>query len=341
MYAVGTWALGRVRPPAAVGWAGVAVVVTAAVVAVGVSHPGNVWHDFKQPPGAYGQNGFTSAHLLSGRGNGRWQFWASAVNEFKSKPLVGHGAGSWEAWWLQHRPISYFTRYAHSLYLQVLGELGAVGLVFLLGAFALIVVGGVGGSRSADAAGFGAAAAGAFAAFFVGSGVDWMWQMPVVSVVGYALLGLLARLDSTVAPALEGRLRVVAAGLCAAAALVAIGVEAAPMLGELKVRDSQAAAARGDATAAQNDAVDAHKLEPWAATPYLQLALLYEQAGQIAAANRAIDAATARDPSNWQLWLVASRLQVKGGAVAAAVRSIGRARALDPLSPLLRQAGSP
>jgi uncharacterized membrane protein YjdF len=341
IYAVGTWALGRVRPPAAVGWAGVAVVVTAAVVAVGVSHPGNVWHDFKQPPGAYGQNGFTSAHLLSGRGNGRWQFWASAVNEFKSKPLVGHGAGSWEAWWLQHRPISYFTRYAHSLYLQVLGELGAVGLVFLLGAFALIVVGGVGGSRSADAAGFGAAAAGAFAAFFVGSGVDWMWQMPVVSVVGFALLGLLARLDSTVAPALEGRLRVVAAGLCAAAALVAIGVEAAPMLGELKVRDSQAAAARGDATAAQNDAVDAHKLEPWAATPYLQLALLYEQAGQIAAANRAIDAATARDPSNWQLWLVASRLQVKGGAVAAAVRSIGRARALDPLSPLLRQAGSP
>jgi hypothetical protein len=341
IYAVGTWALGRVRPPAAVGWAGVAVVVTAAVVAVGVSHPGNVWHDFKQPPGAYGQNGFTSAHLLSGRGNGRWQFWASAVNEFKSKPLVGHGAGSWEAWWLQHRPISYFTRYAHSLYLQVLGELGAVGLVFLLGAFALIVVGGVGGSRSADAAGFGAAAAGAFAAFFVGSGVDWMWQMPVVSIVGFALLGLLARLDSTVAPALEGRLRVVAAGLCAAAALVAIGVEAAPMLGELKVRDSQAAAARGDATAAQNDAVDAHKLEPWAATPYLQLALLYEQAGQIAAANRAIDAATARDPSNWQLWLVASRLQVKGGAVAAAVRSIGRARALDPLSPLLRQAGSP
>jgi Tfp pilus assembly protein PilF len=82
---------------------------------------------------------------------------------------------------------------------------------------------------------------------------------------------------------------------------------------ELKVRDSQAAAARGDATAAQNDAVDAHKLEPWAATPYLQLALLYEQAGQIAGANRAIDAATARDPSNWQLWLVASRLQVKGG----------------------------
>jgi Tfp pilus assembly protein PilF len=113
------------------------------------------------------------------------------------------------------------------------------------------------------------------------------------------------------------------------------------MLGELKVRDSQAAAARGDATAAQNDAFDAHQLEPWAATPYLQLALLYEQAGQIAGANRAIDTATARDPSNWQLWLVASRLQVKGGAVAAAVRSIGRARALDPLSPLLRHAASP
>jgi O-Antigen ligase len=342
IYIVGTSALGRVRPPAAVGWAGVAVVVTAAVVAVGVSHPGNVWHDFKQPPGAYGQNGYTSAHLLSGRGNGRWQFWASAINEFKSKPLVGHGAGSWEAWWLQHRGISYFTRYAHSLYLQVLGELGAIGLVLLLGAFALIVVGGVGGSRSADVAGIGAAAAGAFAAFLVGAGVDWMWQMPVVSIVGFALLGLLAQLDSRVgAPALEGRLRLVAAGLCVAAALVAIGIEGAPMLGELKVRDSQAAVARGDAAAAQKDAVDAHKLEPWAATPYLQLALVYEQADRLAGANRAIAAATIRDPDDWRLWVVASRLQVKSGAVGAAVRSLRRARALDPLSPLLRQAGSP
>jgi hypothetical protein len=342
IYALGTRALGAARPPAVAGWVAVAVVAAAAVVAVGVSHPRHAWHDFKQPPGAYGQNDSTSAHLLSGRGNGRWQFWASAVNEFKSKPLVGHGAGSWEAWWLQHRAISYFTRYAHSLYLQVLGELGAVGLVLLLGAFALIVVGGVGGSRSADAAGFGAAAAGAFAAFLVGAGVDWMWQMPAVSVVGFALLGLLARLDSTVgAPALAGRLRVVAVGLCAAAALVAIGVEAAPMLGELKVRNSQAAVARGDATAAQNDAVDAHKLEPWAATPYLQLALIYEQAGRLAGANRAIAAATIRDPDDWRLWLVASRLQVKSGAVGAAVRSLRRARALDPLSPLLRQAGSP
>jgi O-Antigen ligase len=335
IYAVGTWALGRVRPPAAAGWVGLAVVVTAAVVAVGLSHPANVWHDFKQPPGASGQHGFTSAHLLSGRGNGRWQFWTSAVNEFKSKPLVGHGAGSWEAWWLQHRPIAYFTRYAHSLFLQVLGELGAIGLVLLFGAFALIVVGGVGGSSSADAAGFGAAAAGAFAVFLVGAGVDWMWQMPVVSVVGFALLGLLARLDSRVGvPVFEGRLRFVVVGLCAAAALVAIGVEAAPMLGELKVRDSQAAVARGDVTAAQSDAVDAHKLEPWAATPYLQLALVYEQAGQLAVANRAIAAATIRDPDDWRLWVVASRLQVKSGAVGAAVRSLRRARALDPLSPL-------
>ena len=169
-----------------------------------------------------------------------------------------------------------------------------------------------------------------------------MWQMPVVSVVGFALLGLLARLDSRVGVAVfEGPLRLVVVGLCAAAALVAIGVEAAPMLGELKVRDSQAAVARGDARAAQSDAVDAHKLEPWAATPYLQLALVYEQAGQLAAANRAIAAATIRDPDDWRLWVVASRLQVKTGAVGEAVRSLRRARALDPLSPLLRQAGRP
>jgi Tfp pilus assembly protein PilF len=130
---------------------------------------------------------------------------------------------------------------------------------------------------------------------------------------------------------------VIAVAVASRAALV---VEAAPLLGELRLRDSQAAAARNDSLAAERAALDAHRLEPWAATPFLQLALLYERAGQLAAANRAIDAAMVRDPSNWQLWLVASRLQVKEGAVGAAVRSIRRARALDPLSPLLRQVGS-
>jgi Tfp pilus assembly protein PilF len=111
------------------------------------------------------------------------------------------------------------------------------------------------------------------------------------------------------------------------------------MLAELKVRDSEAAAARGDATAAQRRAVDSHDLEPWAATPYLQLALLYEQAGELAAANRAIDAATDRDPEHAQLWLIASRIEVKRGAIATAHESYGRARRLDPLSPLLREVG--
>jgi Tfp pilus assembly protein PilF len=110
------------------------------------------------------------------------------------------------------------------------------------------------------------------------------------------------------------------------------------MLGELKLRDSQAAAAHRDATTAQSDAVDAHDLEPWAATPYLQLALIYEQAGDLAAATRAIDAATERDPENSQLWLVSARIATKRGEIASALKSYNRARRLDPFSPLLRTA---
>ncbi len=48
--------------------------------------------------------------------------------------MLGGGAGSYEAWWAQHGSIPLFVRYAHSLYLEVLGELGVVGLVLLLSA---------------------------------------------------------------------------------------------------------------------------------------------------------------------------------------------------------------
>jgi hypothetical protein len=344
VFALATWRLRAPRPSAAAGWALGAVVLIAVVAGVALSHPGRVWNDFKQPPGKYAQTNFAAAHLLSGRGNGRWQFWTAAVDEFRSKPVGGRGAGSWEAWWLRDRSIAYFTRYTHSLYLQVLGELGIAGLLLLLGAFGAALGGAlaVRASMPPETRIALAGAAGGFMAYAIGSGIDWMWQLPVVTVVGFVCLGLLARLASPTPLVLPNRsVRAAIVIAVAVASLAALVVEASPLLGELRLRDSQAAAARNDSLAAERAALDAHRLEPWAATPFLQLALLYERAGQLAAANRAIDAATTRDPDDWRLWLIASRLQVKNGAVGAAVRSIRRARALDPLSPLLRQVGSP
>ena len=46
----------------------------------------------------------------------------------RDEPLHGTGAGSFEAHWLRERPISFYARDAHNLYLETLGELGALGL---------------------------------------------------------------------------------------------------------------------------------------------------------------------------------------------------------------------
>ena len=59
----------------------------------------------------------------TGMSPGRW---------LESEPLLGTGAGRFEAHWLQERPISFYARDAHNLYLETLAELGAIGLAILL-----------------------------------------------------------------------------------------------------------------------------------------------------------------------------------------------------------------
>ena len=85
-----------------------------------------------------------------------------------------------------------FVRNAHSLYLESLGELGALG--FLLAS--AIWVGGCAmgvracrrpdGEERTSLAGATAVAL----AFAVGAGVDWLWQLPAVSLVGVSALAL-------------------------------------------------------------------------------------------------------------------------------------------------------
>ena len=92
----------RVRLPAAAGYAALAVVVLAAAAGIAAADPVGRVEAFQQPPAdpaEFAEDGFVQAHLLSGNGSGRWQFWGSAIDQFDANPLVGDGAGSYEAWW--------------------------------------------------------------------------------------------------------------------------------------------------------------------------------------------------------------------------------------------------
>jgi cytochrome c-type biogenesis protein CcmH/NrfG len=125
--------------------------------------------------------------------------------------------------------------------------------------------------------------------------------------------------------------RVVVAVL-AVAALCAVAV---PMAGALATRESRAAAADGRLLAAIEDSRTAERLQPYAATPRLQRALVLEEAGALAGAAAAAKAATADEPTNWRTWFVLARIEAQRGKNTPAVAALRKARRLNPRSPLL------
>jgi O-antigen ligase len=272
---------------------------------------------------------------LSANSTGRWQFWKAAGEQFEEHPVVGDGAGSYEAWWARHGSFPMFITDAHSLYLETLGELGLVGFALLFAGFALGAGAAITRLRGqSDRLRDGhAALIASFAAYAIGAGLDWMWELTVVSVIGIAALGWVLGSDGELKRG-AFPLRLV----IPAVAVFAIVAQAIPLISTVAIRDSQAAVRRGDLVAALDNAQSARRVEPWAASPYLQLALVLEGDGRLAAARRTIADAIERDRDDWRLWLVQARLETKVGAIRSARRSLRRAATLNPRSPLFAEA---
>ncbi len=163
-----------------------------------------------------------------------------------------------------------------------------------------------------------------------------MWELTAVTIAGIAFLGLLtgpATLPETL-QASQRRDRRVAA-VVAFAACAVLAAEAIVLLAGVELGRSQAAARHGRLGDARAHALAAAKIEPWAATPYLQLALVDESSGALTRAREEIAESISRDRDDWRPWLVASRIETRLGESALASQSYNRARLLDPRSPIL------
>jgi len=322
----------RRPPPAALGWGAVVLAVTLAAAGAVSARPVERFEEFRRVRESYPTT--VEGHLLNVSSTGRWQQWEAAVDQFRSEPLHGGGAGSWGAFWLQHGQIRSFVSEAHSLYLEVLGELGAVGLVLLGGALGLGLATGI--ARALQTTGgpptAAAGVAAALGAFLTGAAIDWMWELTIVSVVGFVCLGL-ATGYSDARPG--GRLSTRNRSILAAVALVVVALQAIPLLANAQLRKSERAVSRGDIASAVRAADAASRIQPWAASPHLQLALVAETAGRVPRAQRHLSEALTHDSADWRLWLVATRLHVKRGDIAAAEEALARARRLNPRSALL------
>jgi O-Antigen ligase len=109
-------------------------------------------------------------------------YWTVSTHDAAGHVLLGSGAGSFDDYWRDHRPIPAYVRDAHSLYLETAAELGLVGVALLLCALgAPLAAAPLVRDRS-----LAATAAAAYAAFLVHAGLDWDWEMPVTTVAGLA-----------------------------------------------------------------------------------------------------------------------------------------------------------
>jgi O-antigen ligase len=327
--------------------AGLAVAAIAIfAVAVAAYDPADKFETFKKPSGpdvGLVEGDFTRSHLISSTGSGRWQLWTAAVDEWETKPVFGRGAGSYQSWWMEHASLPLFVRDAHSLWLETLAELGVVGLLLLTIALGAGFVAALARMRRPGAdRPLIAAAAGVLAAFAVAAGIDWMWELSVVGLVAIAALGILVGRGTEVESAVGGRRSAARRPLTARAlrtagvaiALGAILCVAVPMLSQNRLEESQARAARGNFPGAVDAAEDARSVQPWAASPHLQLALLAEQRGRLGEANRQVGEALDHDSSDWSIWLVAARVQTKAGFIRKGRRSLRQAERLNRKSQL-------
>ena len=334
--------LQRLEVPRRVGLVALGVVCAAAVVGTVLADPVQRWEDFKAPP--TGQElSADGPDLLRAGGSGRYQFWSEAVDAFAEAPVAGQGTGDYGPYWLENREQAVVATRAHSVLFETLAELGLIGVALLGGSLAIAVVAGVrrlpqdrlGVPPALAVLGVGAAAA----------AVDWTWDLPAVfgvTVVAVALLTGPATLTLDAGPApgraLGGqgsRTRFAAGIALLMVAWVSICAAALLVLSDRALERSRDLASRGDLAGAIEAADDSADVEPWAAEPRTQLALLYERGGDAADALSALDEAIERSPLDYRLYLLRARILLGRGDLAAARSSLARARELNPLEPVV------
>jgi O-Antigen ligase len=313
--------------------AGAVLVVT---LSVALDAPARVAHQYDRfvRSGNAGNYVDVRSRLVDPANNGRLDEWHVALDGFASAPAFGHGAGTYQTLWAKQRPIDLSVRDAHSLYVEVLDELGIVGFALLVAA--LITILGVfavrarGPDRTLYAALFAAALVWALHA-----GIDWDWEMPAITIWLFALGGA-ALATSHPAKAFRGTphmaVRSVAAVGCFAVAILPGLV----MASENRLDQSANAFGHDDCNSAVHAANEARSLLGQRPQPYEIIAYCRLRQGRERDGVLELQQAVERDPENWEYRY---GLAVALGATGLDPRPEARAAlALNPRDPEAKDA---
>ena len=292
------------------------------------------------------QGSSVESRFLSRSGNGRTEYWNSAIDAWQAHPFAGIGAGTWSLWWQRRPTVANFVRDPHSLFFEVMSELGTVGVLLLLAMFGSILWAGGRAVRAEPRDAAAPALLAMVVAFTVNVAIDWTWELSAVGAVFFIAAGLIVSRapsrreqealaaepgDATTAPSRGRRRPRLGRGMAVAlVAWAAVFAQAVPLIAQWQVDRSQAAVRDGDLQAAENAAETARSVMPWAAGPNLQLAQTLEAAHEYEGAFKYAAEAVRQEPSNWQTWLVLARIESRRGNTAQARRYVLKSRSLNP-----------
>jgi O-antigen ligase/polysaccharide polymerase Wzy-like membrane protein len=310
---------------------GVAILAAAVFLALGGAGYVGDQYDRFATGGAIDDSADLRPRFVNPANNGRLDHWRVAMDTFEREPLHGVGAGSYVYEWARDRDSLLKVEDAHSLYVEVLAELGLVGLLLLLTTLVTIVVALARRCRG-DGRHLWAGLLAMAVAWLVHAGLDWDWEMPAVTFWLFAFGGMALAAERSGAGRRPGRFTRVALSV-ACLALVVTPALMAVSQGQLN-RASEAFE-RGDCDEAIDAGLAASRAVSARPEPLQIIAYCDVRLGQRDLAVQVMGQAVDRDPRNWRTHYGLALVQ--GAAGMDPRPELRRALALNPLEPITRE----
>jgi hypothetical protein len=263
-------------------------------------------------------------------GTNRGDFWRVALDQGRGQLLLGEGAGSFAAAYLEHRKSTESPKDPHSVEMLMFSELGIVGLLLLVAFLGASAVAGIRSRRlGPSAAALVAGALGSGTYWMVHASYDWFWHYPGVTALVMFLLGTAAApplFERTVGR--KGRARRVAA-----AALVVALVVAVPLFFSQRYANRAYDEYPTNPDGALSDLNRAADLNPYDPEPLLAKGVIESRLGRNTAAVSAFRQAIDRQPDAYAGHFFLARVLARTDLAAARAE----AREALRLNPLGRQ----
>jgi O-antigen ligase len=311
-----------------------ALVIVLAFVAVGAHHAlAHDWDRFIGGASTSTKGGDLRQRLTDPSNDGRTPLWQVALRGFSASPLHGVGAGMYQTLWDRERSQFAFVINAHSLYLQAMAEFGVPGLLLLLVTVGATIVGLALRARGRQRTLYGALLAIAVV-WALHAGIDWDWEMPVVTIGFFAVTGL----------ALSGRrgagsgwvpshnIRLILALLCLASVVLPVSIIGS----QTRLGEAEHALYASDCAAATPAALSSIGWLDVRPEPYEIVGFCDIQSGRPRQAITAMREARSHDPGSWETYYALAIAQASAGIDPRS--NIEQARRMNPLEPLTREA---